>query len=160
MLGTNWLRCRAWPRTAADGPDPAPTGCFSEADRAGRCGGSMLVFFGDDGLGAADCAEERVGAGLRGDGGPRVGVAPFAGTETLLRVDDTFKAPGRIRLWRRVGPVAFVATVDAGPRFSPWELVCGCLFGDDSPRRTVLLSDGGSRSCPGPWPSSRMELLR
>ena len=139
--GTTWLRCRAWPRTAADGPGPVPRGCLSDADLAGRCGGGMSVFLGEGGLGVkADCVGDRNGA-LRGDGGLNVGTGPFPEDDTLgLVANATFNVLGRIRLWRRVGTEAFVAVV-TGHCFSP-PAVCGSLFGEVSLRCVGLFSGG------------------
>lgn len=95
-----------------------------------------------------DCVGERTD-GFLGDGGVKVGVVVFDGTETL-RV-DVFKITGRMRLWRRAEAVALVGGVAVGvePCFS----LIG-LLGDVSRGR---LSGGGSRLVA---PSSRRGLLR
>lgn len=84
------------------------TGCLRDEDRVGRGGGGISVFLGEGGLGAEDCADARV-RGFRGDGG--VTVVVFDGAETLLRVDEGFNVPGRIRLWRRVGTAGVAVVV-------------------------------------------------
>lgn len=146
------------------------TGCLKDEDRVGRGGGGISVFLGEGGLGVEDCADARV-RGFRGDGGVTVDVVVFDGAETLLRVDEGFKVPGRIRLWRRVGTagvavdvvVAFVGAAGVVPELEgkeAWllssELVCCCLLGEIS--RGRLLSGGGRRV--DPVTSSRLRLLR
>lgn len=130
-----------WPRTAAGGPNPVPGGCLSEADRIGRCGGSISVFLGDGGLGVeVGCVGDRNGA-LRGDGGLNVGGAAFAEEALVLVVDATLNVLGRIRLSRRVGADALV-TVVAESCLSPPVAACGSPLGDVSPRCGSLLSGG------------------
>lgn len=124
-----------------------------EAERTGRCGGGMSVFFGEGGLWVADCcAGDRNGACLRGEGGAKVDAAPLveSGAVALL-VEETSSAPGRIRLWRRVGADAvIVAVADPSPA-----LGCACLFGEVSSRG--LLSLWCNRTSAGLLPSSRTE---
>lgn len=138
--GTTWLRCRAWPLTAADGPGSVAGGCLSDADRAGRCGGGISVFLGEGALEEeAGCVGDRNGT-LRGDGGLNVGAAPFAEDGTLgLVVEAARNVLGRIRLWRRVGTEGFVVVV-TGSCLSP--AASASLFGEMSLRDDKSFSGG------------------
>lgn len=74
-------------------------GCLNEADLPWRCGGGMSVFLGEVGLWKDDCAGDRTGACLRGEGGATVDAAPLVGAGALvLVVDATLKAPVRSKL--------------------------------------------------------------
>lgn len=118
----------------------------------------MSVFLGEVGLWIDDCAGDRRGACLRGEGGATEDAAPFVGAEALaMVVDATLKAPVRNKLWRREGTDALAAVLESF--VSPLEFGRGCLFGGDSPRKLALLSVGWSFGSLDPLPSSRTAVL-
>lgn len=80
--------------------------------------------------------------GFRGDGGTKEGVVPFVGAGTLPLVEVVFRAPGRIKLWRRVGIAPLGFAVEGALCLSSSVFACGCLLGDVSPRCGSLVSDG------------------
>jgi hypothetical protein len=134
-------------------------GCLREAERAGRGGGGMVVFLGEEGLGVGCVGVRAVGC-LRGEGGA-VESGGFVELDALplleVEMGVTLDVPGRIRLWRRASTDA-VAVV-AGAFFVSFTFCC--LFGEVS--RTGLFSGGWSDGCPVlwlSWLSSRPVLLR
>lgn len=129
-----------------------------EADRTGRCGGGMSVFFGEGGLWVVGCcAGDRNEACLRGEDGAKVDAAPFVEEDAFaLLVEEIFNAPGRIRLWRRVGADAVIVAVTESFFSSP-ALGCACLFDEVSSRG--LFSLWWDRTSAGVLPSSRTELF-
>lgn len=134
-------------------------GCLREAERVGRGGGGMVVFLGEEGLGAG-CVGVRVVGCLRGDGGA-IASGAFVELDTLLlfevEIGVTLDTPGRIRLCRREGTEAAVAVADGF--FASFALCC--LFGDVSLRCAGFFSGGwNDGGCPVLWLSSRPELLR
>jgi hypothetical protein len=109
----------------------------------GRGGGSISVFLGEGGRWAAeDWVGDRNVDGFRGDGGTNVGVVPFVEGGTFPLVEVVFRAPGRIKLWRRVGTALLEIAVDGALCLSSPVFACGCLLGDVSPRCGSLVSDG------------------
>lgn len=94
-------------------------GCRREAERAGRGGGGMSVFFGD--VGRPFCLVMRLG--FTGEGGPGAAVAGFGVVDGVVDfvVAVVFNGLGRTKLCRRA------ATVDPDEdACSNWEDVfCG-----------------------------------
>lgn len=99
VLCDSWLRCRVWPLTTG-GIFPVLTGCLREADRAGRGGGSISVFFGDGGLlagGCTGCTGDRLPVSLRGEGGANEG-AELLDAEVTDLIAGILSALGRMML--------------------------------------------------------------
>lgn len=127
----------------------------------GRGGGSIPVFLGEGGRWAAeDWVGDRNVDAFRGDGGINVGAVPFVGAGTLPWVEVVFRAPGRIKLWRRIGTAPLERAVDGAFCLSPPVTADGILLGDTSRLCGELASDRWVRTCAEPFPSSRARLLR
>lgn len=98
---TTWLRWRVWPRVVEEVPGLDLAGCRREADRTGRGGGGMSVFFGD--VGRPFCLVVRLG--FTGEGGPRAAVVGVVeGAVSFVAVVD-FNGLGRTKLCRRAAIV-------------------------------------------------------
>jgi hypothetical protein len=108
----------------------------------GLGGGSISVFLGEGGRAAAeDWVGDRNVDGFRGDGGVNVGAVALVGG-TLPLVDVVFKAPGCIKLWRRVGTALLGRAVDGALCLPSPIFACGGRFGDVSPRCGSLVPEG------------------
>lgn len=75
-------------------------GCRKEAERAGRGGGSISTFLGEEGVragGCTGCTGDRRPGNLRGDGGANEG-AEFLDAEVAVLAAGILSAPGRMML--------------------------------------------------------------
>ena len=102
-------------------------GCLKEAERAGRGGGSISVFFGDAGIragGCTGCTGDRRPGNLRGDGGANEG-AEFFDADVAVFTAGILSAPGRMILWRLVGgKTGFTAVESVRACFFPGDVSC------------------------------------